>query len=62
MAQGGDWGALVAVSLGNQAPKGLKSVHFNSIYFDVKVGKETAPGIDGNADVFAERGASALGK
>lgn len=37
VAQGGDWGAHVAVSLGHQAPKGLKSVHFNSIFFEPKV-------------------------
>jgi pimeloyl-ACP methyl ester carboxylesterase len=36
-AQGGDWGAYVAASLGHQAPKGLKSVHFNSIFFEPKV-------------------------
>ncbi|XEU96100.1 hypothetical protein FSHL1_001385 [Fusarium sambucinum] len=36
MAQGGDWGAFVVASLGHQAPKGLKSVHFNSIYFESK--------------------------
>ncbi|KAF4550797.1 Epoxide hydrolase-like protein 2 [Elsinoe fawcettii] len=35
-AQGGDWGAHVAVSLGNQAPKGLKSIHLNSIFFEPK--------------------------
>lgn len=37
VAQGGDWGAYVAASLGHQAPKGLKSVHFNSIFFEPKV-------------------------
>ncbi|KAM0542973.1 hypothetical protein ACHAPJ_012530 [Fusarium lateritium] len=36
-AQGGDWGAHVTACLGNQAPKGLKSVHFNSIFFEPKV-------------------------
>lgn len=36
-AQGGDWGAHVAVNLGRQAPKGLKSVHLNSIFFEPKV-------------------------
>jgi epoxide hydrolase len=35
-AQGGDWGAYVVASLGNQAAKGLKSVHMNSIFFDSK--------------------------
>lgn len=37
VAQGGDWGAYVAASLGHQAPKGLKSVHMNSVYFKPKV-------------------------
>lgn len=37
VAQGGDWGSHVTVSLGQQAPKGLKSVHVNSIYFESKV-------------------------
>lgn len=36
VAQGGDWGAHVAASLGHQAPRGLKSVHLNSIYFEAK--------------------------
>lgn len=36
-AQGGDWGSHVVSSLGQQASKGLKSVHFNSIYFEPKV-------------------------
>lgn len=36
-AQGGDWGAEVAAILGQQAPKGLKSVHLNSIFFEPKV-------------------------
>lgn len=36
VAQGGDWGAYVVASLGHQAPKGLKSVHLNSIYFEPK--------------------------
>jgi pimeloyl-ACP methyl ester carboxylesterase len=36
-AQGGDWGAHVTASLGQLAPKGLKSVHFNSLYFEPKV-------------------------
>lgn len=35
-AQGGDWGAHVVACLGNQAPEGLKSVHFNSIFFEPK--------------------------
>lgn len=35
-AQGGDWGSHVVSSLGQQAPKGLKSVHVNSIYFEPK--------------------------
>lgn len=35
-AQGGDWGAHVVASLGNQAPKGLKGIHFNSIFFEPK--------------------------
>ena len=38
VAQGGDWGAFVVASLGYQAPKGLKAVHFNSIYFENKAG------------------------
>jgi pimeloyl-ACP methyl ester carboxylesterase len=37
VAQGGDWGAHVTASLGHQAPKGLKSVHMNSIYLEPKV-------------------------
>ena len=37
VAQGGDWGAYVTASLGHQAPKGLKSVHMNSVYFKPKV-------------------------
>ncbi|KAF9771982.1 hypothetical protein IL306_010338 [Fusarium sp. DS 682] len=36
VAQGGDWGAFVVASLGQQKPKGLKSIHFNSIFFDPK--------------------------
>ena len=36
-AQGGDWGAFIVASLGRQAPEGLKSVHFNSIFFQPKV-------------------------
>jgi pimeloyl-ACP methyl ester carboxylesterase len=36
-AQGGDWGADIVALLGCQAPKGLKSVHFNSIFFEPKV-------------------------
>jgi pimeloyl-ACP methyl ester carboxylesterase len=36
-AQGGDWGAHVTACLGQQAPKGLKGVHFNSLYFEPKV-------------------------
>jgi pimeloyl-ACP methyl ester carboxylesterase len=34
IAQGGDWGADVTASLGNMAPKGLKGVHMNSLFFD----------------------------
>lgn len=37
VAQGGDWGAHVSVCLGNQAPKGLKSVHVNSIFLEPRV-------------------------
>lgn len=37
VAQGGDWGAHVTAILGHQTPKGLKSVHMNSIYLDLKV-------------------------
>lgn len=37
VAQGGDWGAHVVASLGHQAPKGLKSVHMNSIFLEPKV-------------------------
>ena len=37
VAQGGDWGSHVTASLGHQAPKGLKAVHMNSIYFEPKV-------------------------
>lgn len=37
IAQGGDWGSHVTVSLGQQAPKGLKSAHVNSKYFEAKV-------------------------
>lgn len=37
VAQGGDWGAHLVASLGNQAPKGLKSVHMNSVFLDSKV-------------------------
>lgn len=36
-AQGGDWGADIVALLGRQAPKGLKGVHFNSIFFEPKV-------------------------
>jgi pimeloyl-ACP methyl ester carboxylesterase len=36
-AQGGDWGSHVASSLGHQAPRGLKGVHFNSLFFEPKV-------------------------
>ncbi|GAB7328362.1 hypothetical protein MBLNU13_g00350t1 [Cladosporium sp. NU13] len=35
-AQGGDWGADIVALLGRQVPKGLKSVHFNSIFFEPK--------------------------
>lgn len=54
VAQGGDWGALVTASLGNQAPKGLRSVHFNSIYFDVKV-RISFPECVLDADVFCRK-------
>lgn len=37
VAQGGDWGADIVALLGRQAPKGLKGVHFNSIFFEPKV-------------------------
>ena len=37
VAQGGDWGSHITSSLGNQAPKGLRSVHMNSIYFIAEV-------------------------
>lgn len=37
VAQGGDWGAHVVASLGHQAPKGLKSVHMNSVFLESKV-------------------------
>jgi pimeloyl-ACP methyl ester carboxylesterase len=43
-AQGGDWGAHVAVSLGNLAPKGLKGVHLNSLFFEPKV-SSTPPNV-----------------
>ncbi|USW58790.1 Putative epoxide hydrolase, alpha/Beta hydrolase [Septoria linicola] len=33
VAQGGDWGSHVTANLGHQAPRGLKAVHMNSIYF-----------------------------
>ena len=36
-AQGGDWGAHVTACLGQLAPKGLRGVHFNSLYFEPKV-------------------------
>lgn len=39
VAQGGDWGAEVTALLGHEAPKGLKGVHMNSIFFDSKVGQ-----------------------
>lgn len=35
-AQGRDWGAEVAAALGQQAPKGLRGVHMNTIFLDVK--------------------------
>lgn len=37
VAQGGDWGAHVVVSLGQHAPRGLRSVHVNSIFLEPKV-------------------------
>lgn len=37
VAQGGDWGAHVTANLGNQAPKGLRAVHMNSVYFEPEV-------------------------
>lgn len=37
VAQGGDWGAHVSANLGHKAPKGLKSVHMNSIFLEPKV-------------------------
>ncbi|KAH7410046.1 Alpha/Beta hydrolase protein [Phaeosphaeria sp. MPI-PUGE-AT-0046c] len=36
VAQGGDWGAHVVTYLGHIAPKGLKSVHMNSIFLEPK--------------------------
>ncbi|KAF1983363.1 epoxide hydrolase [Aulographum hederae CBS 113979] len=36
VAQGGDWGAHIVASLGYQAPRGLKSVHMNSVFFEPK--------------------------
>jgi pimeloyl-ACP methyl ester carboxylesterase len=36
-AQGGDWGAHVTACLGQHAPRGLRGVHFNSLYFEPKV-------------------------
>ena len=37
VAQGGDWGSHVTVSLGHQVPEGLRGVHLNSVYFETKV-------------------------
>lgn len=37
VAQGGDWGAHVTANLGSQAPKGLRGIHMNSVYFEPKV-------------------------
>lgn len=42
VAQGGDWGSHVTASLGNQAPKGLKGVHMNSLYFEPQVSNPVA--------------------
>lgn len=41
-AEGGDWGAHVTACLGQLASKGLKGVHFNSVYFETKVRHLTA--------------------
>lgn len=35
VAQGGDFGADIVAALGHQSPKGLKSIHMNSIFPDV---------------------------
>jgi pimeloyl-ACP methyl ester carboxylesterase len=53
VAQGGDWGAFVVASLGHQAPKGLKAVHFNSIYFENKAGSRLSV-CRNFADLFTE--------
>lgn len=53
VAQGGDWGAHVTSNLGNQAPKGLKAVHMNSIYFQPKV-RSCSTLLD-NANLVVER-------
>jgi pimeloyl-ACP methyl ester carboxylesterase len=37
VAQGGDWGAHVVSFLGHDKPKGLKSVHMNSVFLEPKV-------------------------
>jgi epoxide hydrolase len=55
-AQGGDWGSHVAACLGHQAPKGLKSVHFNSIFFELKVSSVLTKAYTGHVLIsFAER-------
>ncbi|KAI5360246.1 putative epoxide hydrolase, alpha/Beta hydrolase [Septoria linicola] len=41
-AQGGDWGSHVTANLGHQAPRGLKAVHMNSIYFQPEKEIQTA--------------------
>lgn len=42
VAQGGDWGAHVTCWLGHGRAKGLRGVHFNSVYLDAKV-RELSP-------------------
>lgn len=56
VAQGGDWGAHVAASLGHQAPKGLKSVHMNSIFLEPKVKSDEHTRVRHMLIHFAERG------
>ncbi|KAM0355053.1 hypothetical protein ACHAPU_000904 [Fusarium lateritium] len=63
--QGGDWGAFVAASLGQQAPKGLKGVHFNSIFFgpkkEVKAPANDTTGVDRAMDLDGRRDAGFRG-
>lgn len=62
VAQGGDWGSHVTSSLGHQAPKGLRAVHMNSVYFEPKVSRDVVlvrNMVDGTLTRITERSSGA---